>query len=168
MQIIVPNYCIAKYKRLSVCSWILMNLQAIFFFVIQTIYVNSNHENVRFFVITLLNLLIIRNRIQLNGQCNALDYNTNLLKEECTVNKNSESSNSKTPKSRYASNNNQIPSTIVNNTHNINGKPIKSTKHEMTLLLRRSLPWLMIELYLNNHSFTTCATFSEKATFIAH
>ena len=167
MQIIVRNYCIAKCKRLSVCSWILMNLRAIFF-VIQTIYVNSNHENVRFFVITLLNLLIIRNRIQLNGQCNALDYNKSPSKEECPVKKNSESSNSKTPKSRYASNNNQIPSTIVINRHNIDGKRINSTKNEMTLLLRRRLPWLMIELYLNNHSFTTCATFSEKATFIAH
>ena len=31
MQIIVRNYCIAKCKRLSVCSWILMNLRGIFF-----------------------------------------------------------------------------------------------------------------------------------------
>ena len=57
---------------------------------------------------------------------------------------------------------------LVINRHNIDGKHINSTKHEMTLLLRRRLPWLMIELYLNNHSFTMCATFSEKATFIAH
>lgn len=59
-----------------------------------------------------------------------LDFNKNQSNEKCPINNNNGGSNSKTPVSRYDSNNNGSPWTTFNNKFNIDGKSIKIFKYK--------------------------------------
>ena len=75
-----------------------------------------------------------------------LNYNKINSKEECPINNNNESSNSKTPVSIYDINNKESHSTTFNNKYNSDGKPIKITKHkENDLVAKKKVPWLVIK-----------------------